>query len=43
MYYALSILYFLLGFSIVFGIGFYILSDKFFDFYLDDFTEGEDW
>ena len=43
MYYALGILYFLLGFSIVFGIGFYILSNKFFDFYLDDIGEGEDW
>jgi len=40
MYYALGILYFILGFSIVFGIGFYILSDKFFDFMLDDEEEG---
>ena len=43
MYYALGILYFILGFSLVFGIGAYILSDKFFDFYLDDIGEGEDW
>ena len=40
MYYALGILYFILGFSLVFGIGAYILSSKFIDFYLD---EEEDW
>ena len=40
MYYALGILYFILGFSLVLGIGLYILSDKIMDFYLDD---GEDW
>jgi|TARA_R100000234_G_scaffold3291_2_gene2731 hypothetical protein len=43
MYYILGILYFVLGFSLVFGIGVYFLFDNFFDFYLDDIGEGEDW
>ena len=43
MYYILGILYFVLGFSLVFGIGMYLIRDKFFDIYLDDFSEGEDW
>ena len=40
MYYLIGILYLILGFSLVIGLGFFIMKDRFIDFYLDD---GEDW
>tara|TARA_R110002020_G_scaffold141902_2_gene313731 strand:- start:190 stop:318 length:129 start_codon:yes stop_codon:yes gene_type:complete len=40
MYYALGILYFILGFLLVFGIGLYFSSRELFNVYLDD---EEDW
>ena len=40
MYSILKILYFILGFLLVVGLGFFIMKDRFIDFYLDD---GEDW
>jgi len=41
MYYILGILYFILGFLLVFGIGSFIMRKRFIDFYLDD--DGESW
>ena len=40
VYYVIGILYFILGFLLVFGIGAFIMKDRFIDFYFDD---GEDW
>tara|TARA_R110002050_G_scaffold297258_1_gene458408 strand:+ start:67 stop:198 length:132 start_codon:yes stop_codon:yes gene_type:complete len=41
MYYALGILYFILGFSLVFGLGFYYVSNHMVDFDIHD--DDEKW